>query len=158
MPLRFFRICTILLTIYTFQIKPFDSNTKAGIYLFTKQESENNLDTVKSSAFTISPPKAEKIERIFIEHGNKRIDKYFWLRDANNPKVIDYINTENAYTGEIMKHTIPLQEKLFSEMTSRIKQDEQTVPYFENGYFYYSRYENGSEYPVYCRKKGSVSA
>ncbi|WP_237390270.1 S9 family peptidase [Fulvivirga sediminis] len=102
------------------------------------------------------PPKAEKINKELDAHGEVRVDNYYWLNERKNQKVIDYLEAENAYTDTIMKHTEPLQEKLYNEMVGRIKQTDESVPYRSNGYWYYTRFEEGQEYPVFCRKKGSL--
>jgi len=91
-------------------------------------------------------------------HGNTRVDNYFWLNQRENPEVIAYLEAENAYTKSMMGHTDAFQEKLFNEIVGRIKQTDISVPYLENGYYYYTRYEEGKEYPVYCRKKGNPDA
>lgn len=102
------------------------------------------------------PPKAEKIEKQLIAHGQTRIDNYYWLNNREDQKVIDYLNAENAYTDTLMKHTEAFQEKLYNEIVGRIKQTDESVPYKSNGYWYYTRYEEGQEYPIYCRKKESL--
>jgi oligopeptidase B len=104
------------------------------------------------------PPIAEKIKKELVAHGQIRIDNYYWLNERNNPKVIDYLNAENTYTDLMMSHTQALQDSLYTEILSRIKQDDSTVPYKDNGYYYYIRYEEGKEYPIYCRKKGNLNA
>ena len=104
------------------------------------------------------PPVAKKIPKELSIHGDTRIDNYFWIRERENPEVIDYLNAENAYTDSVMAHTKNLQKKLFDEIVGRIKKDDSSVPYKKNGYFYYVRYEKGGEYPIYCRKKGSMDA
>ena len=91
-------------------------------------------------------------------HNHTRQDDYFWLNQRENPEVIAYLEAENAYTKSMMAHTDALQEKLFIEITGRIKQTDISAPYRENGYYYYTRYEEGKEYPVYCRKRGSLEA
>ena len=104
------------------------------------------------------PPVAEKIEQQLIMHGDTRIDFYYWMRDREDPAVIDYLNAENEYLEAVMSHTESLQQKLYDEMLGRIKQDESSAPWFHNGYYYYTRYEEGGEYPIYCRRKGSMDA
>ncbi|HSF53637.1 MAG TPA: S9 family peptidase [Algoriphagus sp.] len=99
----------------------------------------------------IAPKKVQLLET----HGHERIDNYYWMNDRENPKVIAYLEAENAYLKEVMKPTEEFQKSLFEEMKGRIKEDDQTVPYFKSGYFWYVRYEKGGEYPIYCRKKGS---
>src|ERR1035437_1987954 len=106
----------------------------------------------------MNPPSAEKIKKELIEHGNVRTDNYFWLNQIDNPKVLEYLIAENNYTDEMLKHTEAIQEKLYNESIGRIKQDDVSVPYKDNGYFYYTRYEDGKDYPVYCRKKGTMEA
>jgi oligopeptidase B len=91
-------------------------------------------------------------------HGDTRKDNYYWLNQRENPEVIAYLEAENAYTKAMMSHTDAFQDKLFKEITGRIKQTDISVPYLENGYYYYTRYEEGKEYPVYCRKKGNLEA
>jgi protease II len=86
------------------------------------------------------------------------VDNYFWLRDKKNPEVKAYLDAENAYTDTVMKPTEALQKKLYDEMLSRIKETDVEVPYKEGGYFYYVRTEAGKQYPIRCRKKGSMDA
>ncbi len=104
------------------------------------------------------PPKAKKIKKELTIHNHTRTDYYFWLNERDNPEVIEYLKKENRYTDFIMQDTKELQEKLYNEIIGRIKQTDMSVPYYENGYFYYVRYEEGKEYPVYCRKKGNMEA
>jgi len=104
------------------------------------------------------PPVAKKIRKELTIHGDTRIDNYFWLRDRDNPEVIDYLKAENAYKDAMMAHTETLQEKLYNEIVGRIKQTDMSVPYKLRGYLYYTRYEDGKEYPIYCRKKGGEDA
>jgi oligopeptidase B len=111
-----------------------------------------------SSGKTPVPPKAKKIKKELVTHNHTRVDPYYWLNDRENPEVIDYLTAENVYTDAVMKHTEELQEKLFQEMTGRLKKDDATVPYKLNGYWYYRRYEKGGEYPIHCRKKGTLEA
>lgn len=118
---------------------------------------------------TMKPPVAEKVPHELKMHGDTRIDNYYWMRlsdeqknaaepDEQTRKVLDYLHAEDDYTNAVMKHTEPLQENLFEEITGRIRQNDESVPYPDNGYFYYTRYEEGREYPVYCRKQGSLEA
>lgn len=103
-------------------------------------------------------PVATQIPVELEKHGDTRIDPYFWLNDRENPEVIAYLNAENAYYQEQTKHTQPLQEALFLEMKARIKEDDSSVPYFYNDYYYLTRFEKGGDYPIYSRKKGSLDA
>jgi oligopeptidase B len=100
----------------------------------------------------IEAPIAKKIDKKMTIHGETRVDPYYWLRERENPEVIEYLKAENAYTDAQMKDTERLQKKLYKEMVGRIKQDDESVPYWMNGYLYYSRFEKGKEYPIYCRK------
>ena len=90
------------------------------------------------------------------EHGHTRIDNYYWLKERENPEVIAYLEAENQYAEACLKHTEPLQEQLFKEITGRIKQDDNSVPVKIRDYYHYTRYEEGKEYPIYCRKKHSL--
>ncbi len=104
------------------------------------------------------PPVAKIIPKKLKKFGEVRIDNYFWLNDRENPEVIDYLNQENAYYQEKTAHTKDFQTALFEEMKSRIKEDDQSVPYLFNGYYYITRFEKGQDYPIYSRKKESLSA
>ena len=106
----------------------------------------------------MSAPLAPKKPQLLEIHGHQRQDSYYWMNDRENPEVIDYLNAENSYLKEVMKPTESLQKQLFEEMKGRIKEQDESVPYFKSGYFWYSRFEKGSEYPVYCRKFGSLAA
>jgi oligopeptidase B len=105
-----------------------------------------------------TPPIARRVPRTDVVHGDVRVDDYFWMRDRDDPAVTAYLTAENAYTDEIMKPTVAFQESLYAEMLARIKEDDQTVPYRRRGFFYYSRTETGKQYPIYCRKAGSLEA
>ena len=91
-------------------------------------------------------------------HGDTRVDDYFWLRDRKNPETVQYLEAENEYTRAVMKPTEELQAKLYAEMLGRIKQTDTSVPVERDGYFYYTRTEEGKQYATYCRKKGSLEA
>jgi oligopeptidase B len=103
-------------------------------------------------------PVAKKISKELKIHNDIRIDNYYWLNDKENPEVIDYLNAENAYTKAMMSHTETFQKDLFEEMKGRIKEDDTTIPYKLNGYWYITRYEKGKDYPIYSRKKETVDA
>jgi len=90
--------------------------------------------------------------------GPDRIDNYYWLENRDSPEVLAYLNAENAYAESVMAPTKPLENKLYKEIIGRLKQDDSTVPYKVGGYFYYTRYEEGGEYPIFCRKRGSTEA
>lgn len=126
-----------------------------------KNESPMKTDT--------KPPIAEKQPQELTVHNDTRIDNYFWMRltdeqktadqkDEQTQKVEQYLNDENAYFDEVMSYTTDFQESLFQEMKGRIKEDDQSVPYFRNGYFYITRYETGKQYPIYSRKKENLDA
>lgn len=124
----------------------------------------NNEQKSKPAYAGIPAPIAKIIPDTLTIHGDSRIDNYFWMRlsdeqknaktpDAQTQDVLDYLNSENAYLKEVMKSTEGLQDTLYNEIVSRIKKDDQSVPVKDNGYEYYSRYEEGMDYPLYCRKK-----
>ena len=106
----------------------------------------------------IKPPQAKIIPTELEKFDDIRNDNYFWLNDRENPEVIHYLNKENEYYQAMTAHTNDFQKELFEEMKSRIKEDDQSVPYLYNGYYYITRFETGSDYPIYSRKKGSLSA
>src|SRR4051812_35979212 len=91
----------------------------------------------------VKPPVAKVIPKVDTLHGAVLTDNYFWIRDKKNPEVIAYLNQENAYTAARMKHTEALQKKLYDEMLARVKENDLSVPYRENGYYYYNRTEKG---------------
>jgi oligopeptidase B len=102
-------------------------------------------------------PIAKKVPVKITHHNHTRIDDYHWMGDRDNPETIQYLNRENEYLTLCMRHTEALQQKLFEEMKGRIKEDDVSVPYFLNGYFYYHKFEPQKEFPIYCRKKGNLS-
>ncbi len=114
--------------------------------------------TAGDASSSASPPVAKKIPKITEVNGKQLVDNYSWLRDKKNPEVKAYLEAENAYTDAVMKLTDPLQKVLYGEMLSRIKETDVDVPYKDGGYFYYSRTETGQQYPIRCRKKGSLNA
>ena len=101
-------------------------------------------------------PIAKKIEQKLEKHGDIRIDNYYWLNDRENSEVIDYLSQENEYTKAILQPTEALQTKLFEEMKARIKEDDSSVPYKLNGYWYLTEYQKGKEYPIHKRRKDSL--
>lgn len=128
----------------------------------------NNKDAeMTKTAFawpdSVTAPVAEKKPKELIAHGDTRIDNYYWMNDyfkkgPDSTKVVEYLEAENAYYDTMMSGTKAFQEKLYTEMKARIKEKDETVPVFQNGYFYYSRLVEGKDYFVYCRKKGSLEA
>lgn len=109
-----------------------------------------------SAAADLKPPVAKAVPHRLEKHGHVRVDNYYWLRERDNPEVIRYLEAENAYTAAMMAHTVDLQERLFREFKARIKQTDISVPFLRDGYYYYTRTEEGRNYPIYCRKKGSL--
>ena len=105
-----------------------------------------------------TPPVAKKIPKVDIVHGDRRQDDYAWLRHRDDPKVLAHLRAENAYTDLVMTPTAPFQAALYAEMLGRIKEDDTTVPYRRGNHFYYSRTEKGKQYPILCRKHGSLEA
>jgi len=118
----------------------------------SKNESDENMRT------DLTPPVAPIEAKELIAHGHTRIDNYYWMNNREDQRVIDYLNAENEYYQQMTAHTKKLQEELFDEMKSRIQEDDESVPYFKNGYYYITRYEKGKDYPIYARKKGSLDA
>ena len=112
----------------------------------------------EKSTIKMKAPEAKKIEKKLTIHGDTRIDPYYWLNERENPDVIAYLEAENEYTHQMLGHTEAFQENLFDEIVGRIEQTDMSVPYFLNGYYYYTRYEEGKEYPIYCRKNESLDA
>ena len=94
-------------------------------------------------------PIAKKIPHTLEKHGDNRIDNYFWLNDRENPEVIAHLEAENAHTKATLKHTQAFQEQLYTENIGRIKQTDETVHYKRKGYWFYNRFEEGKEYPVF---------
>ncbi len=112
----------------------------------------------KSEMAKILPPVAKKVPKELTMHGDVRVDDYYWMNDRENSEVIDHLNSENTYYAALTAHTKNFQKTLFEEMKGRIKEDDSSVPFKENGYWYITRYETGKEYPIYSRKKESLDA
>jgi oligopeptidase B len=106
----------------------------------------------------IQPPIAKIIPHELEKHRHVRIDNYYWLNDRENPEVLDYLNKENEYYQKSTEHTKAFQKDLFEEMKARIKEDDESVPYLFNGYYYITRFEKGKDYPIHSRKKESLEA
>ena len=119
-----------------------------------QQASVNGTPT----ATALTPPVAAVRPKTFNEFGNVRVDQYYWLKDRNNPEVIQYLEAENAYTKAVMAHTEALQNRLYDELKGRVLQSDQSVPFREGNYFYYTRLVEGKNYPIYARKRGSLNA
>jgi len=127
----------------------------SGAILFASCSSNQNNETMNQD---IQAPVAEIVAKELTTHGHTRIDNYYWMNDREDQRVVDYLNAENEYYQKMTAHTKKFQEELFEEMKSRIQEDDESVPYFKNGYYYITRYEKGKDYPIYARKKGSLDA
>lgn len=127
----------------------------SGVSLFACKEKKR---VMSEEVVTIAPPVADKVNKELTIHGDTRTDNYYWMNDREDPKVIAYLKAENAYLDTMTRSSAKLRTKLYEEMKSRIMETDVSVPYLKEGYYYYSRYEQGKEYPVYCRKKGSTEA
>jgi oligopeptidase B len=103
-------------------------------------------------------PVAKKVAKELSMHGDTRVDNYFWMNQREDEEVIDYLKAENTHTEKAMKPLKGFRESLFEEMKGRIKETDMSVPYKKDGWFYYVRQEEGKEYPIYCRKEGSLEA
>ncbi|WP_126245547.1 S9 family peptidase [Chitinophaga rhizosphaerae] len=125
----------------------------AALVLSACAQKEKKMEKVN-----VPPPVAEKIDHKMSIHGDTRNDEYYWLNERDNPKVIAYLEAENKYTDTMLSPVRTLREQLFNELKGRIKEKDESAPILENGYVYYTRYEEGKEYPLYCRKKGETSA
>lgn len=108
------------------------------------------------SAMKFSP--AHKDPHVMEIHGDKRVDNYFWMKERDSKPVLDYLKEENERTAQALKPFAKLEKKLFDEIKSRITEDDSTVPAYHDGYYYYSRFEKGKEYPIHCRKAGALDA
>lgn len=106
----------------------------------------------------ITPPNLKKVPKSLIKFNDERIDNYYWLRERENPCVIDYLNSENDYYKKMTLHTKDFQDKLFHEIKNKIKQEDQSVPYFLNGYWYVTKYKENLDYPIYFRYKDSLKS
>lgn len=116
------------------------------------------VSMAQSTTQAVEPPVAEIKPQRLEKHGHLRVDNYYWLRERENPQVISYLEQENAYTDAVMAPTKGLQEKLFQEMKGRIKETDTSVAVKRDDYYYYRRDEEGKQYPIYCRKRGSMEA
>lgn len=104
----------------------------------------------------MNQPLVKRIPHEMTIHGHTRVDDYYWLNRRDNQDVIDYLKAENAYADAMMQHIGPLRKSLYDEIVGRIKQEDMSVPVMKNGYYYYVRYEEGKEYPLYCRRKDNM--
>lgn len=106
----------------------------------------------------LTPPEAPRKDTVLELHGDERFDPYYWLRNRGEQDVVDYLEAENEYREKAMSHLKQFEEGLFEEMKGRIKEDDESVPYFKNGYYYLSKYKTGQEYPIYSRREGNLDA
>jgi oligopeptidase B len=104
------------------------------------------------------PPKAKKVSHELVMHGDVRQDPYYWMNERDNPEVIRYLTEENAYLEKVMAPLKGFRETLFEEMKGRIKETDMSVPYKVDDWYFYTRYEEGQEYPIYCYRIGSLNA
>ena len=116
------------------------------------------LSLAAQAAEPLTPPTAERKAKVMTKFGDRRADDYFWLREKENPEVIKYLEAENSYTQEAMKPLEGFREQLYKEMLARIKETDESVPYRKRGYWYYQRDVEGLQYPIYCRRKGTMQA
>jgi oligopeptidase B len=110
------------------------------------------------AASPLEPPRAARRPKVTTKFGDRRVDDYFWLRDKSDPEVIAYLQAENAYGREVMRPLEGFREALYQEILGRIQETDESVPYRRHGYWYYSREVEGQQYPIYCRRKGSMAA
>src|SRR5258706_14235029 len=111
-----------------------------------------------NTSMMLQPVPTEKKPKIIEINGDRLVDNYFWLREKTNPAVIAHLEAENAYAAAVMKPTEALQDKLYTEILSHIKQTDTNVPYRWGNFFYYTRTVEGKQYPIYCRKQGRLYA
>jgi oligopeptidase B len=109
-------------------------------------------------ALAPQPPVAKKVPKELTIHGDTRIDNYYWMKERNNPEVKAYLEAENKYADSIMLPTVAFQEKLYKEMISHLKETDESAPVRDGNYYYYNRTEQGKQYSIYCRKKGTLTA
>src|SRR6185436_2741669 len=114
--------------------------------------------TIAQEQDSFKPPVAKKIAKTTTIHGETLTDDYYWLREKTSPEVLSYLEAENAYTDAVMKPTEAFQASLYKEMLGHIKETDVNVPYKNGEYYYYSRTEQGKQYPILCRKRGSLDA
>ncbi len=129
-----------------------------SLFIFSLFISCNQKSSKSTMAKHVDVPKAKQITKELSIHGDVRMDEFYWLNDRENSEVIDYLNKENEYYEAKTAHTDDFQKSLFEEMKSRIKEDDSSVPYKYNGYWYITNYEKGKDYPIYTRKKESLDA
>src|SRR6266850_8082591 len=139
-------------------MKPHKSLLIVSLLLISALASINVSAQDGNTSMMLQPPPTEKKPKITEINGDRLVDNYFWLREKTSPAVIAHLEAENAYTAAVMKPTEALQDKLYNEILSHIKQTDTNVPYRWGGYFYYSRTVEGQQYPIFCRKHGNLNA
>lgn len=112
----------------------------------------------RSAADLPEPPVAKKVPKVMTKFGDRRVDNYFWMREKENPEVLAHLKAENAYTEAVTKPLEGFRGKLYKEMLARIQETDESVPYLKRGWWYYTREVEGLQYPIYCRRKGSMKA
>lgn len=117
-----------------------------------------SCQTEKADMSKPNPPIAKKVPKELVKHDDVRVDNYYWMNQREDSTVISHLEAENAYYAEMTAHTKNFQKNLFEEMKARIKEDDSSVPYKQNGYWYITKYQTGKEYPIYSRKKESLDA
>lgn len=130
----------------------------ASLFLISTIAFVNVIAQDGNKSSMLQPPVTEKKPKITEINGDRLVDNYFWLREKSNPAVIAHLEAENAYTAAMMKPTEGLQDTLYKEILSHIKQTDVNVPYRWGDYFYYSRTVEGQQYPIFCRKRGNPNA
>lgn len=134
----------------------------SAIFIFAACKNEPSAPTVNPTSMyekmTATPPVAAQKPKDLTEHGHTRNDPWYWLNERENPEVIAYLNAENAYKDAVMADLKDVQEELFQEIKGRIKEQDESVPQLDNGYWYYYRFVEGGEYPIHCRKAKSLDA
>src|SRR6266404_4050326 len=139
-------------TVINFYLRPWIVASFAALMAASQAAEMNSVPPV--------PPVAAKKPHQVPSPNGAREDDYYWLRDdtRQSTQVLEYLNEENAYRDAAMAHTDALQQKLYAELIGRLKPDDASVPVYEHGYWYYTRFEPGLDYPVYARRRGSLSA
>jgi oligopeptidase B len=130
----------------------------SGIFFAGCQSNPKTMQESFKWPENVALPVAQKSPKEFIMHGDKRVDEYYGLNQRTDPKVLEYLKSENAYLDTMLSATKPFQENLFKELKGRIKEKDESLPYKDNGYWYYTRFEEGKQYPIFCRKKETLEA
>jgi len=132
--------------------------TMAALFSVTATCTTSQNPAPREITGAVDAPVADRSPKTLTAHGHERIDPYYWLKERENPEVIDYLEAENAYAEAAMAPLAELREELYEEMVGRIEKSDESVPVLRDGYYYYTRWEDDDEYPIHCRKKGSLEA